>query len=114
VPFSFQISKRVFEVMRNEFSNEVSLSKEVEIRVVDASKENSEREDGLSSGGSLGKIEVSNRLVSEEDRNKSIPYKRRTTVVVRRESFLNVVCDALTEYKYVGPNQREDLVLACR
>jgi hypothetical protein len=83
--------------MRNEFSNEVSLSKEVEIRVVDASKENSEREDGLSSGGSLGKIEVSNRLVSEEDRNKSIPfelYKRRTTVVVRRESFLNVVCDA--------------------
>ncbi|KAL3579682.1 hypothetical protein D5086_017517 [Populus alba] len=114
---AFKISKRVFEVMRNEFSNEVSLSEEVEIRVVDASKENSEREDGLSSGGSLGKIEVSNRLVSEEDRNKSIPfelYKRRTTVVVRRESFLNVVCDALTEYKYVGPNQREDLVLACR
>ncbi|KAL9371893.1 hypothetical protein Peur_037033 [Populus x canadensis] len=114
---AFKISKRVFEVMRNEFSNEVSLSKEVEIRVVDTSKENSEREDGLSSGGSLGKIEVSNRLVSEEGRNKSIPfelYKRRTTVVARRESFLNVVCDALTEYKYVGPNQREDLVLACR
>lgn len=103
--------------MRTEFSNEVSLSEEVEIRVVDASKENPEREDGLSRGGSLGKIEASNRLVSEEDRNKSIPfelYKRRTTVVVRRESFLNVVCDALTEYKYVGPNQREDLVLACR
>ncbi|KAJ6691523.1 hypothetical protein OIU79_013530 [Salix purpurea] len=114
---AFKISKRVFDVMRTEFSNEVSLSEEVEIRVVDASKENLEREDGLSRGGSLGKIEASNHLVSEEDRNKSIPfelYKRRTTVVVRRESFLNVVCDALTEYKYVGPNQREDLVLACR
>ncbi|PQQ06725.1 P-loop NTPase domain-containing protein LPA1 homolog 1-like isoform X2 [Prunus yedoensis var. nudiflora] len=26
----------------------------------------------------------------------------------------NVVCDALAEYKYVGPNQRADLALACR
>ncbi|CAK7332259.1 unnamed protein product [Dovyalis caffra] len=106
--FFFQ---RVFELTRNELSNDVSLSKEVEIPVVDVSKGNSENEDGL------GKIEVSNRLVSEEDKNKSMPfelYKRRTTVVVRRETFLNVVCDALTEYKYVGPNQREDLVLACR
>lgn len=41
-------------------------------------------------------------------------YKRLTTVVVSRENFLNVVCDALSEYKYVGPNQRADLVLACR
>ncbi|XP_062082212.1 P-loop NTPase domain-containing protein LPA1 homolog 1-like isoform X2 [Humulus lupulus] len=31
-----------------------------------------------------------------------------------RETFLNVVCNALAEYKYVGPNQRADLVLACR
>uniref|UniRef100_A0ACD6AN66 Uncharacterized protein n=1 Tax=Avena sativa TaxID=4498 RepID=A0ACD6AN66_AVESA len=30
------------------------------------------------------------------------------------EEFLNVVCDALTLYKYVGPNQRADLLLACR
>ncbi|KAG6735826.1 hypothetical protein POTOM_061508 [Populus tomentosa] len=95
----------------------VSHSKEVEITGVDASKGNNEKEDGLSSGVFLGKTEVGNSLVSEEDRNKSIPfelYKRRTTVVVRREAFLNFVCDALTEYKYVGPNQREDLVLACR
>jgi hypothetical protein len=95
----------------------VSHSKEVEITGVDASNGNNEKEDGLSSGVFLGKTEVGDSLVSEEDRNKSIPfelYKRRTTVVVRREAFLNFVCDALTEYKYVGPNQREDLVLACR
>ncbi|KAG6735898.1 hypothetical protein POTOM_061429 [Populus tomentosa] len=109
---AFKISQRVFELMRS-----VSHSKEVEITGVDASKGNNEKEDGLSSGVFLGKTEVGNSLVSEEDRNKSIPfelYKRRTTVVVRREAFLNFVCDALTEYKYVGPNQREDLVLACR
>ncbi|MCD7460311.1 hypothetical protein HAX54_043255 [Datura stramonium] len=41
-------------------------------------------------------------------------YKRRTTVIVKRETFLDVVCDALTEYKYMGPNQRADLILACR
>ena len=84
---------------------------------MDASKGNNEKEDGLSSGVFLGKTEDGDSLVSEEDRNKNMPfelYKRRTTVVVRRETFLNFVCDALTEYKYVGPNQREDLVLACR
>lgn len=41
-------------------------------------------------------------------------YKRRTTIVILREKFLDVVCDALTQYKYLGPNQRADLVLACR
>lgn len=41
-------------------------------------------------------------------------YKRLTTVVVMRDTFLKVICDALAEYKYVGPNQRADLMLACR
>lgn len=41
-------------------------------------------------------------------------YKRRTTVTVTRSHFLDVVCEALSEYKYVGPNQRADLVLGCR
>ncbi|KAF3335446.1 P-loop NTPase domain-containing protein LPA1 [Carex littledalei] len=41
-------------------------------------------------------------------------YKRQTTVVVSRDDFINVVCDALTLYKYVGPNQQADLILACR
>lgn len=51
------------------------------------------------------------------NQSESIPfelYKRRTTVIVRRGTFLDVVCDALTEYKYMGPNQRADLILACR
>lgn len=33
-------------------------------------------------------------------------YKTQATVAVSREEFLDVVCDALTLYKYVGPNQR--------
>jgi hypothetical protein len=41
-------------------------------------------------------------------------YKNQTSVVVSREEFLNVVCDALSLYKYVGPNQKADLLLACR
>lgn len=58
-------------------------------------------------------------LTLEEYKSKSDSrpfelYKRRTTLVVRRKVFLDVVCEALTEYKYVGPNQRADLILACR
>lgn len=41
-------------------------------------------------------------------------YKRKTTVIVSREKFLSVVCSALSAYKYVGPNQRADFLLACR
>lgn len=49
--------------------------------------------------------------------SSSIPfelYKTQTTIVVSRERFLSVVCDALSSYKYVGPNQKADLLLACR
>lgn len=67
---------------------------------------------------SPSKAEACKHLVSgKDDSNKSVPfelYKIRTTVVVTRENFLDVVCDALAEYKYVGPNQRADLALACR
>lgn len=57
------------------------------------------------------------QLDVEEDRSKSKPfelYKRRTTVVVKRNIFLDLVCETLSEYKYVGPYQRADLFLACR
>ena len=78
----------------------------------------SEKADALLRGTCLDKTEAGKLLVAEkDDRSKSVLfelYKRRTTVVVMRETFLNVVCDALAEYKYVGPNQRADLVLACR
>ena len=67
---------------------------------------------------SPSKVDSCKQMVSGKDhRSKSVPfemYKTRTTVEVRRETFLDVVCDALAEYKYVGPNQRADLVLACR
>lgn len=41
-------------------------------------------------------------------------YKRRTTVLVPRDLFLRLVCQALALYKYLAPNQRADLLLACR
>jgi len=50
------------------------------------------------------------------DTSNTVPfelYKRQTTVVVRRDLFLKGTCDALSQYKYVGPNQRADLILAC-
>ncbi|KAI5005617.1 hypothetical protein ZWY2020_032860 [Hordeum vulgare] len=53
----------------------------------------------------------------EADNMTNIPfklYKTQTTAVASREEFLDVVCDALTLYKYVGRNQRADLLLACR
>ncbi|KAK6144376.1 hypothetical protein DH2020_021196 [Rehmannia glutinosa] len=71
--------------------------------------------------------EVVDHLSKADDKRKNKPfaddksenkpfelYKRRTTLVVGRKFFLDVVCEALSEYKYVGPNQRADLVLACR
>lgn len=62
--------------------------------------------------------EGGNDLVSADaGGNDSIPfeaYKRRTTITIDRKTFLDVVCDALSQYKYVGPNQRADLVLSCR
>lgn len=92
---SFQTSQRVFELMRNEPSSDVLLPKEAAVSGVDASKGSGWKDYGT-------------RSLSFE------LYKRRTTVIVRRETFINVVCDSLNEYKYVGPNQRADLVLACR
>ncbi|CAK9190304.1 unnamed protein product [Sphagnum troendelagicum] len=42
------------------------------------------------------------------------PVKKRSTVTVSREKFLNVVCKALAQYQYLGPKQRADLMVACR
>ncbi|XP_052177138.1 P-loop NTPase domain-containing protein LPA1 homolog 1-like isoform X2 [Diospyros lotus] len=73
----------------------------------------SQKEDGR-----LNKVGgVSQGILDRNGKDKSETfelYKRRTTVVIRRKMFLDVVCDALAEYKYVGPDQRADLVLACR
>ncbi|KAD5803445.1 hypothetical protein E3N88_14805 [Mikania micrantha] len=56
----------------------------------------------------------SNHMIPEKDGKPFDLYKKRTTIVVKRKIFVDVVCDALSEYKYVGPNQRADFVLACR
>lgn len=42
------------------------------------------------------------------------PLKKRSTVTVSRGKFLDVVCQGLAQYKYLGPKQRQDLIVACR
>lgn len=42
------------------------------------------------------------------------PLKKRSMVSVDREKFLDVVCNALAKYQYLGPKQRADLMIACR
>lgn len=68
--------------------------------------------------GGLEQANMTNDLIQENvDTTCGIPfelYKRLTTIVVSRERFLDIVCDALALYKYVGRNQRADLLLACR
>lgn len=111
--FPDQISQSVFELIRSESSAD-SLLYRTGNSDLDASTGQLEKEDVRDT--SMGKPEFA-KVSGKEHRNKSVPfelYKRRTTVVVRREAFLDIVCDALAEYKYVGPNQRADLELACR
>ncbi|TYJ33572.1 hypothetical protein E1A91_A05G112000v1 [Gossypium mustelinum] len=115
---AFKISRRVFELVRSEASYSSLLQQGSETLNSDGLRWSSEKEDAYSNFNDFQRAEAGSRLASnEDDRNKGIPfelYKRRTSVVVKREAFLDVVCDALAEYKYVGPNQRADLVLACR
>ena len=115
---SYQISQRVFELIRSEPSYNSLLQEGSETLNSDGLKGNSEKEDVRSTNGGFHRAETGSHLASDkDDRNKKVPfelYKRRTSVVVKRETLLDVVCDALDEYKYVGPNQRADLTLACR
>ncbi|KAL6591344.1 hypothetical protein ACP70R_049847 [Stipagrostis hirtigluma subsp. patula] len=99
---AFKISKRVFNVMRSEF--------------LAASKSDSVTKGENCSNPVATATELLNTEVLDAS-GVSIPfelYKNQTTVVVSREEFLSVVCDALSLYKYVGPNQKADLLLACR
>ncbi|CAL1366839.1 unnamed protein product [Linum trigynum] len=103
---AFKISRRVFEIITNAPSIDTRILKEEDRTCVDASRQKLEKSDVLGTFPS-----------GKNGKGRSVPfelYKRRTTLVVRRGTFLDVVCDALAEYKYVGPNQRADLVLACR
>lgn len=113
--YFLQISQRVFEVIRRENPHETLASTLVGVSQQDVKAYNDgETESHVDS--CLDRADVDS-LALEEDKNKTEPfelYKRRTTVVVRRNFFLDVVCEALSEYKYVGTNQRADLVIACR
>ncbi|KAL0918315.1 hypothetical protein M5K25_010317 [Dendrobium thyrsiflorum] len=86
---AFKISRRVFEVLRTEF-------------VADCLDQDEDRK-----GLAQQSAETGYTIPFEQ-------YKKLTTVVCSRERFLKVTCAALSEYKYVGPNQRADLMLACR
>ncbi|KAF9598222.1 hypothetical protein IFM89_025923 [Coptis chinensis] len=83
---AFKISQRVFDVLRRDHSGPDTL---------------------------FYKDKLDNSSPQDNSRTFDL-YKRRTTVVVRRDLFLDVVCEALSGYKYVSPSQRADLVLACR
>ncbi|CAL9074163.1 unnamed protein product [Musa textilis] len=112
---AFKISRRVFEVMRDEYS--------VDDLPSDATSSNDWRipsnvEYESNETGGLDQANMTNDLIQENVHTTcGIPfelYKRLTTAVVSWERFLDVVCDALALYKYVGRNQRADLLLACR
>ncbi|WJX50187.1 hypothetical protein P8452_36528 [Trifolium repens] len=105
---AFKISKRVFENTRSESSTD-----NLKLEAAVSSGPNALK------GNFVKKADLGNQqpLLGKHNRTKSIPfelYKMRTSVFVRRETFLDIVCDGLAEYKYVGPNQRADLILACR
>ncbi|KAJ9558833.1 hypothetical protein OSB04_013447 [Centaurea solstitialis] len=112
---AFKISQRVFEIMRTKCLGDTL----DDIGVIQWGKDSLKVHPVKENNGCENdKMDGSNHVVSDGDgRTSSKPfesYKKRTTVVIKRRMFIDVVCDALSEYKYVGPNQRADFVLACR
>lgn len=101
---AFKISRRVFDVMRSEGKKGSFTPFGANVPIPDISAERSGKEN--------------NQIMAQENMERSSKqfelYKRQTTVVVTRKHFSSVVCDALSAYKYVGPNQSIDLLLACR
>ncbi|KAG0475000.1 hypothetical protein HPP92_014686 [Vanilla planifolia] len=101
---AFKISRKVFDMMRNECPKNTFAHFAASVLLSDI----------LAKGS--GEV-ITNEVLNGNPETNSMHfelYKRQTTVVVKREKFLKVVCDALSAYKYVGPNQRIDLLLACR
>ncbi|KAB2050551.1 hypothetical protein ERO13_A13G232100v2 [Gossypium hirsutum] len=113
---AFKISQRTFELITRKSSYNSLLQEGSKTLNSDGLKGNTKKEDIHPTN--FYRTEAGSCLVSGEDnRDKSIPfelYKRRTSIVVTRKCFLDVVCQALYEYKYVGPSERADLILACR
>ncbi|KAK8515783.1 hypothetical protein V6N12_075806 [Hibiscus sabdariffa] len=115
---AFKISQRAFDLITSEPSYKSLLQEGSETLYSDSLQGHSEKETIQPANGDFYRAKAGSCLVSEkDDRDKSIPfelYKRCTSVVVKRKIFLDAVCVALDEYKYVGPNERADLILACR
>ncbi|XP_057781823.1 P-loop NTPase domain-containing protein LPA1 homolog 2-like [Salvia miltiorrhiza] len=115
---AFKISQRVLEILRSESFVDKLAPECIEVSPPRGVKVHPQGDSECCVHACSDKGDADN-ITTEEDKSKSDSkpfelYKRRTTMVIRRKVFLDVVCEALTEYKYVGPNQRADLVLACR
>ncbi|KAL6601492.1 hypothetical protein ACP70R_044712 [Stipagrostis hirtigluma subsp. patula] len=87
---AFEISRRVFDVIRGDRQG-----------------------DTPAAAAGVQRYELAEATTSPRQFQFEL-YKRRTTVLLPRDLFLDLVCDALALYKYVAPNQRADLMLACR
>ncbi|KAL7170193.1 hypothetical protein ACSBR2_035116 [Camellia fascicularis] len=115
---AFKISRRVFEVMMRDIPGNAWPDIGMEVSCLDDVCGHNEKENGCSTGSWFGEEEADSDLVLEKDDKCSTkPFefcKRRMSVAVERETFLDVVCGVLAEYKYVGPTQRADFILACR
>ncbi|KAI7997912.1 hypothetical protein LOK49_LG10G01667 [Camellia lanceoleosa] len=115
---AFKISRRVFEVMMRDIPGNAWPDIGMEVSSLDDVCGHNEKENGCSTGSWFGDEEADSDLVLEkDDKCSSKPFefcKRRMSVAVERETFLDVVCGVLAEYKYVGPTQRADFILACR
>ncbi|KAL8263012.1 hypothetical protein R6Q59_024361 [Mikania micrantha] len=111
---AFKISQRVFEIMRKKCSDDSLANVGVIQWGNDFFKVHPLKENSCDIDNQSDKSNGSNHMIPEKDGKPFDLYKKRTTIVVKRKIFVDVVCDALSEYKYVGPNQRADFVLACR
>ncbi|EHA8588235.1 putative P-loop NTPase domain-containing protein LPA1 [Cocos nucifera] len=115
---AFKISQRVYEVIRTVRPADLWFPHGAKISKSDVSEIPSSRQNDFKQSDCLGQGNVTYHSAQENVETSSSMafalYKRQTTVVVKRETFLNVIGSVLSEYKYVGPNQRADLVLACR
>ncbi|KAJ7562802.1 hypothetical protein O6H91_03G084900 [Diphasiastrum complanatum] len=112
---AFKISKTVFKVLRSQLP----------AKSVDDS--NTRADYGVMHPAKLYSLFSNENLIVDGIRGQvhgddneleytksSETYKQHSMVVVGRETFLNIICDALAQYRYVGPHQKADLMLACR
>ncbi|CAK9206244.1 unnamed protein product [Sphagnum troendelagicum] len=97
---AFKISDNVFELVRNELPPKKQKHQfDQSIGLVPLATEVPKREKLYDTNG----FKVQPK-----------PLKKRSTAIISREKFLDVVCDALAQYRYLGLKQRSDLMVACR